>query len=969
MKKNKIFYIKKILLFIAIIYNYQPIFCQISNGYKTDFSLNSYPIVHNFSKNEYQSDSQFWTACEDDHDIVYFGNNDGVLIYNGEQWQKVVLPNSSSVRALSFANNQVYVGGYNEIGTVQADSLGDYHYKSLIGDYDLKGKNLENVWQINQLDKTIIFRFFKELISVTNNKVTRIPATSTFIYANVVHNTYYVQDNGNGILSYQPTTGELNLVFKNQDLNYESVVGIEPLKNKSNEVLIITKNGSIYKGNLNRKTVSKIKDIFSGDNPDQIISVTQRNDELLLGTLSSKIKILNGTGTTVYTPEWIQRLQDDTVLNLYNSKNGVWAMLNNGIDFINFNPYVTKIFNEGSVYDIAFYKGKMFLSTNKGLRMAEKSISANITYKTFDELKGQTWFFSNINNTLFVGHDKGLFYFDDNLSPKKIGDVSGIWKIIAIPSKKNEYLACGYNGIYLIKKTDNTYQIINKIEGFNESSRDIMPAKEPNTYWVCHGYKGIFHIKIDNDYTRVYAIDHYTNQNGLKSPFNINVYNWKNNTVFTTNNGIFTFDASKNRFKPFKPLNSILDTTKNTRKILVRNDTTWVVQDDEIGYFIGDSSTAQLHKDLFLNIKGKLNRGVEAIVPLPNFKTIIGTTEGAYIYNLKNNKKDNSSTTLISKITLNDGKETKLLPLANDSNPELPTKSELIRFDFAAPQLNTTYNTQFQYVLKDVDAQWSNWSAINFKEYSHLRPGKYTFKVRARDLKGNIAKTASYQFIIAPEWYRNTFFKILYFFLFIAIMITIYYFTKKHIEKKNYKHQQEARRTQKLLQLEIDQLKLKQDKEKIQQDKITLEQDVLNKSKELANYTMQLINKKDIFNELEIDLKELRDLIKNPTSKGKLREIFRKLQQHKIGEEYMEVFDVNFEKIHHQFFEQLKEIYPKISKKELRLCAFIKMDLSNKEIAPLLNISIRGVETARYRVRKKLDLEHDTGLQEFLKEL
>ena len=148
-----------------------------------------------------------------------------------------------------------------------------------------------------------------------------------------------------------------------------------------------------------------------------------------------------------------------------------------------------------------------------------------------------------------------------------------------------------------------------------------------------------------------------------------------------------------------------------------------------------------------------------------------------------------------------------------------------------------------------------------------------------------------------------------------------------------------------------------------------LEENIIDKSKELANYTLLLSQKKDIFSELQNDLKQLRELLKSDESRRKITEIFQKLNQHKIGEEYMEIFDVNFEKINHEFFEKLKQIDPSITKRELRLCAFIKMDLTNKEISPLLNISIRGVESARYKVRKKLNVAHEENFVSFLENL
>ena len=194
-------------------------------------------------------------------------------------------------------------------------------------------------------------------------------------------------------------------------------------------------------------------------------------------------------------------------------------------------------------------------------------------------------------------------------------------------------------------------------------------------------------------------------------------------------------------------------------------------------------------------------------------------------------------------------------------------------------------------------------------------------------------------------------------------------FVKRRTEIKHQKAKTEALKAKKLLELELEQLRLLRDKEQINKDRTILQEEVLNNSKELANYTMLLIKKKDIFNELTTDLKELKDYVKNDDSRKKILQIFQKLNSHKIGEEYLEVFDVNFEKVHHNFFEELKKLNPTLTKRELRLCAFVKMNLANKEISPLLNISLRGVENARYRIRKKLEVAHEDNFVIFLENI
>ena len=145
--------------------------------------------------------------------------------------------------------------------------------------------------------------------------------------------------------------------------------------------------------------------------------------------------------------------------------------------------------------------------------------------------------------------------------------------------------------------------------------------------------------------------------------------------------------------------------------------------------------------------------------------------------------------------------------------------------------------------------------------------------------------------------------------------------------------------------------------------------DLIDKSKELANYTLLLSKRKEAFLELTNDLKQLKETVKNSESKSKIVQIFKKLNQNSIGDKYLEIFDVNFERVHIHFFNNLKHIDPTFSQRDLRLCALIKMNLTNKEISHILNISNRGVETARYRIRKKLNIASSESLTLFLENL
>ncbi len=933
---------------------------QDLNSSQDYFNQSQNPSINHFSRTDFNADSQFWSVVEDEEGLMYFGNNDGVLIYDGSHWKYTSLPNSSSVRSLAKdSSGVIYAGGYHELGIVKKDKFGNFQFKSLKENLQLENVDFENIWQINVIQNKVIFRSFKKLFIVENNSVTQIPSKNTFIESFVVNNRFLVQDADEGIFEVDLQTNQIQKLIDRKKYNNEKIVHI------TNHFDLISGAGNIYIPKNNKYEIAQ--QLFSKNN-DQVISAIQRNETIYLGTLSSGVLLLNKNSKN-YTIQAINNLQGNTVLNLYHTKkNNIWALLDNGLDKINYSSPRTTIFNRASVYDALIDNASLFIATNQGVYFTENVRTPN-HFNKIESLQGQAWSISHFNNSLLVGHNKGLFKINEDFTTTRIGNTNGVWKVIPFPNHLDTFLVCTYNGIYILKNEKGSWNIQNKVEGFDESARDILKATQKNSFWVCHGYKGVYKITISEDLKRTIAIDHYTDNNGLPSPFNVNVFKWNHQTVFTTNKGIYEFKESTKQFTPFEPLNKIVDTTKNTRKIVQDEAKTWVIQDDEAGYFETKSQNPHIIKDIFLQTKGTFNRGMETIIPINKQKVLIGTHTGLYLYNLnKQNSKEKIQTQFTSiSYTIDD--ERRNLPIQNDSTLELPNNLTSIRFSFAAPKMPNNLSNDFSYQLENADKNWSPWQSLPFKEFNLLRPGNYTFKVKGKNVLGIEAGVASYSFYIQPKWYQTNLAYFSYVLLFFILVFITQKLVRNKITRENEKTILREQRTNQLLQLEIEQLKLQKDKEKVEKDKEHLEKDIIQKSKELANYTMLLVNKKNFFHTLQDDLKELKSIVKNRNSKQKVLEIFQKLHQNKIDEEYFKVFDENFEGVHQNFFKNLKEIAPSLSKKEMRLSAFIKMGLTNKEIAPLLNISTRGVETARYRLRKKLNLDHDDKLMEFFDNL
>jgi DNA-binding CsgD family transcriptional regulator len=79
-----------------------------------------------------------------------------------------------------------------------------------------------------------------------------------------------------------------------------------------------------------------------------------------------------------------------------------------------------------------------------------------------------------------------------------------------------------------------------------------------------------------------------------------------------------------------------------------------------------------------------------------------------------------------------------------------------------------------------------------------------------------------------------------------------------------------------------------------------------------------------------------------------------------------EKFSENFNLVYDNFMQKITAVYPDLKRNDLKLCAYLRMGLSSKEMASLLNTSVRSVETARYRLRKKLNMDSGENLLNFI---
>jgi DNA-binding CsgD family transcriptional regulator len=181
-------------------------------------------------------------------------------------------------------------------------------------------------------------------------------------------------------------------------------------------------------------------------------------------------------------------------------------------------------------------------------------------------------------------------------------------------------------------------------------------------------------------------------------------------------------------------------------------------------------------------------------------------------------------------------------------------------------------------------------------------------------------------------------------------------------DKKRF--EEEQKQMAYLHQLELE----KSEKEFIRLQKEKLEGEVVHKNAELASATMDLVQKKEFILKLKSELQQLQKTTKVGNDHPELKKLLKTLSEEEKLNKDWDQFARHFDSVYGDFLTHLKNRFPDLKPHELQLCAYLRMNLSSKEIAPLMSISVRGVEIGRYRLRKKLNLSTEENLTHFLME-
>lgn len=948
----------------------------------TVYSQNTigFPDVFNYSKENYNGGLQNWDIKQDKNGIIYTANNEGLLSFDGKFWNLYPLPNKTIVRSVETGpDNRIYVGGQDELGYFAPTKNGRFEYHSLTQYIPVKDKTFGDVWDIISYKKDIFFRSINKIFQYSNGIFITYNAPAEWRFLGISNGHLFAQDKTSGLMSFDNSRWSPISIKKELPVN-DPVTAILPLQNDSSLITTL-KNGLyiLYKEHIT-KIQSANSSIFESE---RIYAATSINkDWIALATNNGGVYITDLHENIIQHFSRTEGLQNNNVLSIFlDYQHNLWLGLDNGIDFIAYNSsikHIIPLLQDGSGYTALITNNRLFAGTSNGLYSVllqqEKDLSfSKGTFLPVAGTKGQAWSLTEINNQVLLGHHEGAFIIKEN-SAIPISTQTGYWNFKPLSSifPTSQILAGNYNGLRFFDFRNQQFTETPAIPGFNESSRFVEIDQHDNI-WVSHPYHGVF--KISKSGNGSYLTDIYTNNKGLPSLLNNHVYKINNQLVVATEKGVYSFNQQKDSFEPAPFYQKILGDQSIRYLKEDREGNIWFIHEKTLGVI--DLTFKEPVVIYLPELNNKMLSGFEFVYPVDESNIFLGGEKGFYHINYGKYKKSlpnlkvqvrtvriiNNKDSLLFGGYFNNENENQTQP--EKDIPEISYNWKTIHFEFSSSIFGYQKNLEYSYRLNGFDNNWFDWSNRTEKEYTNLPAGNYTFEVKARNNLGNESPVSSYSFRILPPWYLTIWAKALYFLLLCTIVYKLYKWQRKKFIAQQQKFEVEQKKIIYVHELEIS----KSESELVALRNENLEAEINFKNSEIASSAMHLVKKGELLTKIKSELTHVMKRLDNETAIAELKKMIKSLSENDNIDKEWENFTKHFDRVHSDFVVKLKEKHPAISGNELKLCAYLRMNLSTKEIAQLMNISVRGVEISRYRLRKKLNLSTETSLFDFLIQL
>lgn len=918
------------------------------------------PPVKNYSVSEYNAGNQNWAVAQGKNGWIFVGNNRGLLSYDGIRWQLHKLPNNNAVRSIYVApDGCIYVGSFEEFGFFEIDDKGVFLYTSLKDSVSGYSFNNDEIWTINLYQDNLYFQSFSSYFIYDGKNVKIGKSELNPLYFLSLDGELYAQFLEGGFYKKRDTGFEE--LIPRSSLSNDNVVATLPY---DNGLLLVTVMNGLYLYSEGKLSTWKTPAADWLKTTIANRAVMMEDSTYVVGTISSGLIGFDKSGEIIWEINRENKLMNNTVLGIISDSNqNLWVALDNGIAQIQTKSPIqyADLSNAslGMVNDMVVKDGKTYLATNQGVFLLKEN---EVPPRMLPDSEEQAWYISDEDDQVFVGHNKGALIIEDEKVFRIPGDRGGGTVLRKCIIHGQEILLQASYSILSVFIRDNNGKWVfsHDVEGFSNLIKSF-EVDFSGDIWASHMHKGIYRLQLDNSLRKVKELEYI----GKLAPENkggvINVMKLRGRLVLTDGEKFYTYEDMSRKIIPYERMNQEYSDLATTYRIIAYdNDSYWFVSDSEYALMRYEKGMLRMQTRIPFILFDNPPIETRGNIYVDKDKNIYFCLNGGFaVFDSKNaqNQQNKAPLSLASvKVSSRDSKKTVHLSYQQKEPVEINYSYNNITFDLAYPNFNAQ-ESFVQFRLEGFENEWSEKGTDFTKIYSNLPYGDYVLHAAVYHTATNEKSEFSYAFGITPPFYKSNYAYILYLILIIILLVIL---IRSYV---NWELANEKKTAAEQHKLQEEQLKL-QEQTIIKLEKEKLEDELTYKSKELASATLSVISQNEFLEQLKTEVQNQK--LTGSYSKSFFDKLIKMINDNTTKEGDWLVFQTNFDRIHEKFFVKLKGLYPDLTSGDLRMCALLRLNMPTKDMASMLNLTVRGVEAARYRLRKKLNLTEGESLTDFV---
>ncbi|MFZ0389843.1 MAG: triple tyrosine motif-containing protein, partial [Calditrichia bacterium] len=732
------------------------------------------PLIRNYLPSEYNAGFDNWSILQDQRGLMYFGNGTGVLEFDGVSWRLIKIPNGSAVRCLAMdADGRIYVAAVSDFGYLAPDSLGRLSFISLRKYLGENRPQLGDVWSVRCASHGV---YFKTATQLFRWKAGRIkiwdPVISYRVYN--VDDEIYVRNNGVGLMrisgdSLLPAPGGSQFAAT-------GVFNMLPFPSQSattaKQVLITTnKKGLFLYNGLSFTPYNTEADPFLKEM--QIYNAARLADSsFAFATQRGGVVIIGGNGKVKQMLNASNGLLSPIVYGVYpDRQGGLWLAMNDGLARVEtpspFSYFGRNLGIRTSVNNALRFAGRLYVTNDFGLSCLTESGIPGQPARFFPvpEVDKPGLHLLAADDNLLIASNGGIFLMRPDGGIKKLAYWTSNYLCRSRINPDMIY-AGAMDGLYVLRKQGNEWIPGSRITALRDNISQVLETENGDLWLRCRNL-GVIHLQKDSTQSSVEFLFKKTRYDyGVETSFRVfHLLSAGGEILFATSKGLKRFDEAQNRFVPADVFGKMFsDSTRIILEAVQDAQQRWILISSAAGHVeLGTAAPQQDGGYAYRpdqRLKGLDLSNVFSIYPepLPGGNSNIywvSTADGLVRFDPRIKVPSKKPLPPLIRRVMVSSDSNIYWGASGGSASQLKSESRTfsysdnnIVFEFAAPDFDKPSASEYQFFLQGNDKDWSPWTKDHHKEYTNLGGGKYQFRVRTRDLFGEVSEAAAMKFVI-----------------------------------------------------------------------------------------------------------------------------------------------------------------------------------------------------------------------------